>query len=92
MSRKEPLSPDGTLGSAEVSATGTPPADGIAFDRRGNLLVLGQDTLWLVDHATPTTTVLSADPLFEWPVEPRLRPGPGIRQEGTSSSPTSGPR
>ena len=62
-----PLSPQGTLGPAEVYATGTPLADGIAFDRRGNLLVVGQDTLWVVDHVTRATTVLSTDPLFEQP-------------------------
>ncbi len=62
-----PLAPDGTLGPAEVYATDTPLADGIAFDRRGNLLVLGQDTLRVVDASTRATTVLSTDPLFEWP-------------------------
>jgi sugar lactone lactonase YvrE len=61
------LLPDGTLGPGEVYATGLPLADGIAFDGRRNLLVVGQDTLWMVDRATRTTSVLSADPLFDWP-------------------------
>lgn len=62
-----PLSPDGTLGPLEVYATGTTLADGIAFDRRGNLLVVGQDTMWVVDRATRAVSVLATDPLFEWP-------------------------
>lgn len=62
-----PLSSDGTLGPAELYAAGTPLVDGIAFDRRGNLLVLGQDTLRVVDRATRAVSVLRTDPLFEWP-------------------------
>ena len=62
-----PLSTTGVLGPPEVYATGTTLADGIAFDRRRNLLVVGQDTLWVVDRKTRSVSVLSTDPLFAWP-------------------------
>jgi sugar lactone lactonase YvrE len=73
-----PLSPQGTLGPAEVYATGTIFVDGIAFDRRGNLLAVGQDTLWVVDATTRVVTVLSSDPLFEWPANLAFGRGRGF--------------
>jgi sugar lactone lactonase YvrE len=76
-----PLSPDGTLGPLEVYATGTTFADGIAFDRRGNLLVVGQDTLWIVDRVTRAVSVLSTDPLLEWPSNIAFGRGRGFRQK-----------
>ncbi len=57
---------DGTLGPVEVFATGLPAPDGIAFDRLGNLLVVGADALWLVDRKG-TVSTLSTDPLLNWP-------------------------
>src|SRR5262249_17879744 len=54
-----PLAADGTLGAAEVWATGALLADGIAFDRGGNLLVAGFDTLRVVARGSSTAEVLS---------------------------------
>src|SRR5262245_3755193 len=62
-----PLAADGTLGTAEVYATGLPLADGIALDRRGNLLVVGAGMFLVVDRTTRAVSVLSADPLLDWP-------------------------
>jgi sugar lactone lactonase YvrE len=62
-----PIFRDGSLGAAEVYATGTTVADGLAFDRRGDLLVAGFDQVLVIDRATRTTTPLSTDPLLEWP-------------------------
>jgi sugar lactone lactonase YvrE len=58
---------DGTLGTAEVYATGLPVADGIAFDRADNLYVVGADALSVVDPRTRAVSLLSADPLLDWP-------------------------
>lgn len=57
---------DGTLGPVEVFATGLAAPDGIAFDRLGNLLVVGGDSLSIVDRRG-TVSVLSTDPLLNWP-------------------------
>jgi sugar lactone lactonase YvrE len=62
-----PLLADGGVGAAEVYASGLPLADGIAFDRRRNLLVVGQDTLWVIDRRTRAAAPLPADPLLDWP-------------------------
>lgn len=62
-----PIARDGTLGPPEVYATGTFLPDGLAFDRRGNLLVAGGDAITVVDRKTRTATPLSTDPLLEWP-------------------------
>jgi sugar lactone lactonase YvrE len=56
-----------TLGAPEPYAGGMAFADGIAFDRPGNLFVVGFDTLWVVDVKTGAVTVASTDPLLEWP-------------------------
>lgn len=56
-----------TLGAAALYAGGMSFADGIAFDRPGNLFVVGFDTLWVVDVKTRSVTVASNDPLLEWP-------------------------
>lgn len=58
---------DGSLGLPVVHGTGTTFADGIAFDRRGNLLVTGSDTLFLVPRGGGAAVVLSSDPLIDWP-------------------------
>lgn len=62
-----PIAADGTLGSPTVWATGIPGVDGIAFDRRGNLLAVGADTLWVVPAGGGAATSLSTDPLLDWP-------------------------
>jgi sugar lactone lactonase YvrE len=62
-----PVATDGTLGAPTVWATGIPGVDGIGFDRRGNLLAVGGDTLWVVPAAGGAASVLSTDPLLDWP-------------------------
>ena len=57
---------DGTLGPREVFATGLVLPDGIAFDRAGNLLVVGGDTFSVVDRFGAVAP-LSTDPLIFWP-------------------------
>jgi gluconolactonase len=61
------INADGSLGAPTVHGTGVSLADGIAFDRRGNLLATGTDTLWLVPRGGGVATVLSTDPLINWP-------------------------
>ncbi len=61
-----PFTTPGSLGPAEPYASGVTLADGIAFDRPGNLFVVGFDTLYLVDAKTQAVTTFS-DPLFDWP-------------------------
>ena len=62
-----PFTTPGSLGAAEPYASGLSFADGIAFDRPGNLFVVGFDTLFLVDALTQAVTVVPDDPLFNWP-------------------------
>jgi sugar lactone lactonase YvrE len=62
-----PIDRNDTLGAPEVYATGLPLADGIALDKRGNLLVVGADTLSVVLAATGEVRVLSTDPRLDWP-------------------------
>src|SRR5262245_7272196 len=62
-----PLSNDGTLGPAEVYATGVALADGVAFDAHGDLLVAGSDSIQRVKRGTRAVSVLSTDPLLFWP-------------------------
>ena len=61
------LNSDGTLGPSEVYATGLSLADGLAFDKRGNLLVVGNGTLSVVDRATRTVTELGNAAPLNWP-------------------------
>jgi sugar lactone lactonase YvrE len=62
-----PFTTSGSLGAPEIYATGLSFADGVAFDRPGNLFVVGFDQLFLVDVVTQAVTVAPDDPLFEWP-------------------------
>jgi sugar lactone lactonase YvrE len=75
-----PIAADGTLGAAEVYATGTNFVDGIAFDRHENLLAVGGDALYIVDHTTRVTTTVPADPLLEWPANLVFGQGRGFRR------------
>jgi sugar lactone lactonase YvrE len=72
-----PFETDGTLGAPEVYATGLTAIDGIAFDRSGNLLGVGGDTLWVVDREG-VTSVLSNDPLLNWPANLAFGRGRGF--------------
>jgi hypothetical protein len=62
-----PFTTPGSLGAPEPYASGLGFADGIAFDRPGNLFVVGFDTLWVVDPTTQAVQTLSTDPLLDWP-------------------------
>jgi sugar lactone lactonase YvrE len=62
-----PFTTAGSLGPAEPYASGLTFADGIAFDRPGNLFVVGFDTLFIVDALTQAVTTVPDDPLFDWP-------------------------
>lgn len=75
-----PIAKDGSLGTAEEYATDTPLADGIAFDRQGNLLVVGFDTLFLVDRKTRVTTTLSTDASLDWPSNLAFGTGRGFKR------------
>lgn len=65
--KRFPFISPGQLGAPVTYASGLTFADGIAFDRSGNLFVVGFDTFWVVDAKTQTTQVLSNDPLLDWP-------------------------
>lgn len=62
-----PFTTAGMVGPAEPYAAGLGFADGLAFDRPGNLYVVGLDTLWVVDRTTAQVQTLSTDPLLDWP-------------------------
>lgn len=62
-----PIASDATLGVATVWGTGIPGVDGIGFDRRGNLLAVGGDALWVVPAGGGAAVSLSTDPLLDWP-------------------------
>jgi sugar lactone lactonase YvrE len=61
------LNSDGTLGASEVYATGLNLVDGLAFDRRGNLLAVGLGALSVVDRDTRAVTQLSNAAPLNWP-------------------------
>ena len=73
-----PLSSAGTLGAAEVYATGVTLADGVAFDAHGDLLVAGNDSIERVERGTRTVSVLSTDPLLFWPSSLAFGQGRGL--------------
>lgn len=62
-----PLSRDDVLGAPEEYATGVTFTDGIALDRRGNLLSVGGDQLIVVLAGSREVRTLSMDPLLDWP-------------------------
>jgi sugar lactone lactonase YvrE len=72
-----PLRGDGVFGEPELFAEGLTLVDGIAFDRAGNLLAVGFDTLWAVDR-DGNVEVLSEDPLLDWPSNLAFGQGPGF--------------
>jgi len=61
------LNSDGSLGASEVYATGLPLVDGIAFDRRGNLLTVGGGALSVVHAGTRAVQVLANAAPLEFP-------------------------
>jgi sugar lactone lactonase YvrE len=73
------LGRDGTLGPAEIYATGLTLPDGIAFDRRGNLLVVGGGQLNVVVARTREVVELSTDPLLDFPSNLAFGRGRGFR-------------
>lgn len=58
---------NGTLGPPEIYAEALLFADGIAFDRKMNLLVAGFDKLSVVERDSGTVITLDDDPLFNGP-------------------------
>jgi sugar lactone lactonase YvrE len=62
-----PFTTPGSLGPPEIYATGIGFADGIAFDRPGNLFVVGFDQLFVVDVLSQTVTPVTSNPLYDWP-------------------------
>ena len=60
------LASDGALGPSDLYASGLLLADGIGFDRAGNLFVVGGGTLAAVVARTGTVVSFPADPLTNW--------------------------
>ncbi len=67
---------DGSFGERELYAAGLLLADGLAFDRSGNLLVVGGGQLNVVRRGGEVEN-LSADPLIKWPANLAFGQGPG---------------
>jgi sugar lactone lactonase YvrE len=61
------LNIDGSLGASEVYATGMPLIDGIAFDRRGNLLAVGGGALYVVHAGTHEVELLANAAPLDFP-------------------------
>lgn len=75
-----PIAGDGSLGAAQVYATGLPFADGMAFDRRRNLLVVGGGTLKIVEAKSGQVIDVPTDPLSNWPSNLAFGRGPGFKR------------
>jgi sugar lactone lactonase YvrE len=75
-----PIANDGSLGVLEVYATGLPLADGLAFDRRRNLLVVGGGTLKIVEATTGQVIHVPTDPLSNWPSNLAFGRGKGFKR------------
>jgi sugar lactone lactonase YvrE len=58
---------NGTLGPPAVYAASLPFADGLAFDRKMNLLVVGANSLRVVERGNQTPLTMTEDPLFNGP-------------------------
>jgi sugar lactone lactonase YvrE len=58
---------DGSFGPLEVYRAGLTLPDGIAFDRHGNLFVVGGGTVKIIDARSQAITTLPANPAFNWP-------------------------
>jgi sugar lactone lactonase YvrE len=71
------LRPDGSLGEPELYATGLTLVDGLAFDRLGNLLVVGFGMLWVVDRSGAVAE-LTEDPLLDFPANLAFGQGRGF--------------
>jgi sugar lactone lactonase YvrE len=75
-----PIANDGSLGPLEIYATGLPLADGLAFDRRRNLLVVGAGTLKVVEATTGQVIDVPTDPLSNWPSNLAFGRGRGFKR------------
>lgn len=58
---------DGSFGPLEIYKTGLSLPDGIAFDRRDNLLVVGGGLVSIIDGKTRVVTTLPTHSAFNWP-------------------------
>ncbi len=67
---------DGSFGEPELYAAGVLLADGLAFDRSGNLLVVGGGQLNAVTRNGKVEN-LSQNPLINWPANLAFGQGPG---------------
>lgn len=72
-----PMNDDGSFGEMEPYASGVLLADGLAFDRSGNLLVVGGGQLNVVRPGGAVAT-LSDDPLINWASNLAFGQGPGF--------------
>jgi sugar lactone lactonase YvrE len=70
---------EGGFGLPETFSTAMLLPDGIAFDRKGNLLITGGDALRVV-FPDGTGQVLTADPLLFWPANLAFGRGQGFRR------------
>jgi len=73
---------DGTLGPPRLYAGNLPLADGIAFDKTGNLLVLGNGALNIVVRRTRAVVPVPADPLVDWASNLAFGAGGGFGRRG----------
>lgn len=67
---------NGTFGPLEVYKTGLTAPDGLAFDRRGNLLVAGGGSVKVIDRRSGAIMTLPDDLAFDWPSNLAFGPGP----------------
>lgn len=69
---------NGTFGPLEVYRTGLVLPDGLAFDRRGNLLVAGGGTIRIIDVNSLAISTLPVYPAFNGPSNLAFGRGPGF--------------
>jgi sugar lactone lactonase YvrE len=74
------MNQDGSFGPLEIYKTGLSLPDGIAFDRRGNLIVVGGGTVSIIEGRTLGIQTLPAHPAFNWPSNVAFGRGRGFRR------------
>jgi len=76
-----PIAADESLGALEVYATGLLLPDGIAFDRRGNLLVVGGNRLDVVHAGTRQVETVMTGGSMNWPSNLAFGRGRGLAKK-----------
>lgn len=71
---------NGTFGPLEVYKSGLTLPDGIAFDRRGNLFVVGGGLVQIIDGQSQGLVTLPSHPAFNWPSNIAFGRGHGFRR------------